>query len=160
MSFRGFCLGLLIISASGCRDKVPEPEPLPKPAPVAAEEPVPSTSAEEPAAAPVTTLVKEDLALGKGTAAKTGDTVKVHYTGTLLSGKKFDSSRDRNEPFDFKLGGGDVIKGWDEGVVGMKPGGKRKLTIPVDMAYGKAGRPPTIPPNSPLVFEIELIEIG
>lgn len=168
MSFRGFCLGLLIVSASGCRDKVPEPEPLPKPAPVAAEVPVLSASAEpanaepassEPASAPVTALVKEDLVPGKGKAAKTGDSVKVHYTGTLLNGKKFDSSLDRKEPFEFKLGASMVIKGWDEGVVGMKVGGKRKLTIPADMAYGKDGRPPTIPPNSPLVFEIELVKI-
>jgi len=99
-------------------------------------------------------LEVEDTKVGTGTEAKAGKTVTVHYVGTLTNGKKFDSSRDRNEPFDFKLGGGDVIKGWDEGVVGMKPGGKRKLTIPADMAYGKAGRPPTIPPNSPLVFEI------
>jgi peptidylprolyl isomerase len=158
MKFRGLCLGLLIISAGGCRDKVPEPEPPPKPAPVAVEVPVPSASA-EPAPTPVPVLVKEDSVVGKGVAAKTGDTVKVHYTGTLLNGTKFDSSLDRNEPFEFKLGAGMVIKGWDEGVVGMKVGGKRKLTIPVDMAYGKAGRPPTIPPNSPLVFEIELVKI-
>src|SRR6186713_192868 len=157
MSFRGLCLGLLIISVGGCRDKVPEPEPPPKPAPVAADVPVPSASAEPASAEPassaatakaVTALVKEDLVPGKGAAAKTGDTVKVHYTGTLLNGTKFDSSLDRNEPFEFKLGASMVIKGWDEGVVGMKVGGKRKLTIPADMAYGKNGRPPTIPPNS------------
>lgn len=123
------------------------------------EEPAPSASP-EPEAPAVKELLKEDLAPGKGAAAKTGDTVKVHYTGTLLSGKKFDSSLDRKEPFEFKLGASMVIKGWDEGVVGMKVGGKRKLTIPSDMAYGKKGSPPTIPPNSPLVFEIELLEIS
>lgn len=112
-----------------------------------------------PAASAVTKLVKEDIKVGKGPAAKTGDTVKVHYTGTLMNGSKFDSSRDRNEPFEFKLGAGMVIKGWDEGVVGMKAGGQRKLTIPADMAYGKSGHPPVIPPNSPLVFDIELLEI-
>ncbi|HEU5074962.1 MAG TPA: FKBP-type peptidyl-prolyl cis-trans isomerase, partial [Polyangiaceae bacterium] len=159
MGLNGLCLSLSIAWAA-CRDKVPEPEPPPKPAKVALDpEPEPSASAE--AAPPaVTQLLKEDLAPGKGAAAKTGDTVKVHYTGTLLSGKKFDSSLDRNEPFEFKLGAGMVIKGWDEGVVGMKVGGKRKLTIPADLAYGKDGRPPTIPPNSPLVFEVELVEIS
>jgi len=107
----------------------------------------------------VTELIREDQAPGSGEAAKTGDRVKVHYTGRLLTGQKFDSSRDRDEPFAFTLGKGEVIKGWDEGVVGMKPGGKRKLTIPADKAYGAVGSPPKIPPNSPLEFEIELIEI-
>jgi len=161
MNFRGSCLSgwclSLSIAVLGCRDKVPEPEPPPKPAKVV-EEPAPSAEP-EPEVPAVKELVKEELAPGKGAAAKTGDTVKVHYTGTLLSGKKFDSSLDRNEPFEFKLGAGMVIKGWDEGVVGMKVGGKRKLTIPADLAYGKRGSPPKIPPNSPLLFEIELIAI-
>lgn len=161
MNFRGLCLSGCCLSLSialvGCREKVPEPEPPPKPAKLA-EEPAPSAEP-EPEAPAVKELVKEDLAPGKGAAAKTGDTVKVHYTGTLLNGKKFDSSLDRNEPFEFKLGASMVIKGWDEGVVGMKVGGKRKLTIPADLAYGKRGSPPKIPPNSPLVFEIELIAI-
>jgi FKBP-type peptidyl-prolyl cis-trans isomerase len=152
-----------IVLAAACRDKVEEPEPPPKPAKVEAAEPEPAQSvaraASSAAPAEVTALVKEDLKEGKGVAAKTGDTVKVHYTGTLLNGSKFDSSLDRDEPFEFELGAGAVIKGWDEGVVGMKPGGKRKLTIPADKAYGKAGRPPTIPPNSPLIFEVELIEV-
>ena len=85
--------------------------------------------------------------------------MKVHYTGTLMNGTKFDSSRDRDEPFQFTLGQGQVIKGWDEGVVGMKKGGKRKLTIPPAMAYGPSGSPPKIPPNSPLIFDVELVEI-
>ena len=123
-------------------------------APVTAEVAAPAASV-----AAVTSLVKEDKKVGKGAAAKTGDTVKVHYTGTLMSGSKFDSSLDRNEPFEFKLGAGMVIKGWDEGVVGMKVGGKRKLTIPSDMAYGKSGHPPVIPADSPLMFDIELLEI-
>ncbi len=115
----------------------------------------------EPSVKPpvVTELIREDQAPGSGEAAKTGDRVKVHYTGRLLTGQKFDSSRDRDEPFAFTLGKGEVIKGWDKGVVGMKPGGKRKLTIPADKAYGAVGSPPKIPPNSPLEFEIELIEI-
>src|SRR5690606_7962828 len=143
-------------------------EPPPKPAkaveqPAAAASAEGSTEAEQDEAAsasqPVKELTKEDLTVGKGPAVKTGDTVQVHYTGTLLSGSKFDSSLDRDEPFEFTVGRGMVIKGWDEGVVGMQVGGKRKLTIPADKAYGKAGRPPKIPPNSPLVFEIELVKI-
>lgn len=125
-------------------------------------EPAPSASAPstppEPTVA-VTELKKEDSAPGSGAAAKSGDTVKVHYTGTLMNGTKFDSSRDRNEPFQFTLGQGMVIKGWDEGVVGMKKGGKRKLTIPAAKAYGANGSPPKIPPNSPLIFDVELVEI-
>jgi len=91
--------------------------------------------------------------------AETGKTVKVHYTGTLTDGTKFDSSLDRGEPFSFQLGAGQVIRGWDEGVKGMRVGGKRKLTIPPDMGYGAAGAPPKIPPNATLMFEIELLEV-
>jgi FKBP-type peptidyl-prolyl cis-trans isomerase FkpA len=100
-----------------------------------------------------------DLKEGEGTAAKKGDTVEVHYTGWLTDGKKFDSSVDRKKPFSFKLGAGEVIKGWDEGVAGMKPGGKRKLTIPPELAYGKKGFPGAFPPDATLVFEIELLKI-
>ena len=103
------------------------------------------------------TLKIEDLKVGTGAEAKTGNNVSVHYVGTLTTGKKFDSSRDRNEPFEFQLGAGMVIEGWDKGVVGMKVGGLRKLTIPPEMGYGKMGYPPVIPPNSTLVFEVELV---
>lgn len=100
-----------------------------------------------------------DTVVGTGAEAKSGDEVKVHYTGTLLSGKEFDSSRDR-EPFTFTLGKGQVIKGWDQGVVGMKVGGKRTLTIPSSLAYGEKGGGDKIPPNAALKFDIELLGIG
>jgi FKBP-type peptidyl-prolyl cis-trans isomerase FkpA len=104
-------------------------------------------------------LQYEDIAEGAGTAAKAGDTVQVHYTGWLTDGTKFDSSVDRKSPFNFKLGAGRVIKGWDEGVAGMKVGGKRKLQIPPQLGYGAQGAGGVIPPNAVLVFEVELLGI-
>lgn len=102
----------------------------------------------------------EDLKVGSGAEATAGQKVTVHYVGTLTDGKKFDSSRDRGQGFSFKLGAGQVIKGWDKGVAGMKIGGMRKLTIPPDLAYGDRGFPPVIPPGSTLVFEVELLSVG
>ncbi|BAS67057.1 FKBP-type peptidyl-prolyl cis-trans isomerase [Bathymodiolus septemdierum thioautotrophic gill symbiont] len=101
----------------------------------------------------------EKLEESKGKACKSGDFVSMHYTGWLTNGKKFDSSVDRNQPFDFKLGVGQVIPGWDQGVEGMKVGEKRKLTIPSKLAYGEMGAGNLIPPNATLIFEIELLNI-
>lgn len=104
-------------------------------------------------------LVYEDLEVGTGTVAKAGKDVMVHYTGWLTNGRKFDSSKDRGEPFGFPLGQGQVIAGWDEGVEGMKIGGKRKLTIPPELGYGPYGAGGVIPPNATLVFEVELLGV-
>ena len=101
----------------------------------------------------------EDTTIGEGEEVVSGKLISVHYTGTLLDGTKFDSSLDRGTPFQFVLGAGQVIQGWDQGVAGMKVGGKRKLTIPPELGYGEGGVPGTIPPNSALVFEVELLEI-
>ena len=100
-----------------------------------------------------------DVVPGTGRQAELGDTASVHYTGWLADGKKFDSSLDRKEPFSFRLGAGQVIKGWDEGVMGMKIGGKRKLTIPPQLGYGARGAGGVIPPNATLTFDVELLDL-
>jgi len=104
-------------------------------------------------------LVYEDISVGEGDAAAAGQRVSVHYTGWLTDGTKFDSSKDRNDPFDFPLGAGHVIRGWDEGVQGMQVGGVRKLTIPPQLGYGARGAGGVIPPDATLVFEVELLKI-
>lgn len=114
--------------------------------------PTPETKPEE-----IMSLQSEILREGNGAVATAGQTVTVHYVGTLTDGKKFDSSRDRGQGFTFKLGAGQVIEGWDKGVAGMKIGELRKLTIPAEMGYGSRGFPPVIPANATLVFEVELL---
>lgn len=105
-------------------------------------------------------LKYEDLTVGDGDQASAGQRVSVHYTGWLLEGEKFDSSLDRGQPFQFTLGKGMVIRGWDEGVTGMKVGGKRRLTIPSQLGYGSRGAGGVIPPNATLVFDVELLDIS
>jgi FKBP-type peptidyl-prolyl cis-trans isomerase len=121
--------------------------------------PLASDAAEEAMMKTSSGLQYADLVVGEGREAHAGQTATVHYTGTLVDGTKFDSSKDRNQPFSFQLGAGQVIKGWDEGVEGMKIGGTRKLVIPSDLGYGTRGAGSTIPPNATLVFIVQLLEL-
>jgi FKBP-type peptidyl-prolyl cis-trans isomerase len=148
MTARILVLVAAAIVAGGCSKTVDEPTSSFKPA-----EGVPLPP-------PPTRLEQTDVTVGTGREAKPGDKVRVLYTGTLMNGVKFDSTADRgNDPFEFTLGKGEVIKGWDEGVAGMKVGGKRKLRIPPDLGYGDRGSPPTIPPGAGLNFDVELVGI-
>jgi len=145
-------LGVVVPLASSvlvaCSKPIEEPTSSFKPAPGAARPPAP------------TSLEKIDQVVGSGREAREGDAVNVQYTGTLVDGTKFDSSYDHGgEPFKFTLGQGQVIKGWDEGVAGMKVGGKRRLRIPSELAYGSHGSPPAIPADAALVFDVELVSI-
>ena len=130
----------------------PETSPSPTPTPTAS--PTPVRSETKPSG-----LKIEDQVVGTGPAAKSGNTVSVHYTGWLENGTKFDSSYDHGQPFSFLLGASQVIKGWDEGVAGMQVGGKRRLTIPASIAYGSQGIGGVIPPDATLIFEVELLAI-
>ncbi len=148
---------LLVIAAFGAEvfpAQTPPRTPAPRPASARKTTPSPSKTVTTPSG-----LKYVDLVIGTGPEPKAGDTVVVHYTGWLTNGKKFDSSVDRNQPFDFVLGRGQVIKGWDEGVSSMRVGGKRKLTIPPELAYGAKGFPGAIPPHATLVFEVRLLKI-
>ena len=121
--------------------------------------PLSGKAAEEAMVTTATGLQYVDLVVGSGREAHTGETAMVHYTGKLTDGTQFDSSKDRNEPFSFRLGAGHVIKGWDEGVEGMKIGGIRKLVIPPQLGYGSRGAGSAIPPNATLIFEVELLDL-
>jgi FKBP-type peptidyl-prolyl cis-trans isomerase len=148
--FATLAVALPVVSATlvACSKPVDEPTSDFKPAPGAPRPPAP------------TSLEKVDEVVGNGRQANAGDAVNVQYTGTLLDGTQFDSSYDHGgEPFKFTLGQGQVIKGWDEGVVGMRVGGKRRLRIPSELAYGSHGSPPAIPADAALVFDVELVSI-
>ena len=121
--------------------------------------PLGSFAAEEGMVETSSGLQYVDLVVGEGRVAQAGETATVHYTGTLVEGTKFDSSKDRDQPFSFQLGAGQVIKGWDEGVEGMKIGGTRKLIIPPQLGYGTRGAGGVIPPNATLIFEVELLDL-
>lgn len=150
-------LAVTAVLATGCSNEPPAPtEP-------AVETPAPETPAAEApgqTAPDATELKIEDTEVGEGPEAKDGDLVTVHYTGWLTDGTKFDSSVDSGQPFQFTLGAGEVIEGWDQGVAGMKVGGKRKLTIPPALGYGAQGAGGVIPPNATLLFDVELLEIN
>jgi FKBP-type peptidyl-prolyl cis-trans isomerase len=165
-------LALVFVSACGAEPAVPTVRPEAPPTVAGVEEPPSSPDSEPPPAAaptaeepePELRLTKSglgivELRVGNGPEAQPGRQIVVHYVGHLTDGREFDSSRTRGTPFEFELGAGTVIAGWDEGIEGMRAGGVRKLIIPSAMAYGAQGRPPSIPPNAVLEFEVELLEV-
>jgi peptidylprolyl isomerase len=166
-------LAALGVGACGGDDDDESPSPGPREEQGEATEPTPSEQREalkdtstrpvipRPSGSPPRRLQKEDLVRGKGRAAQPGDTLTVHYAGvTFSTGEEFDASWNSGQPFQFPLGGGQVIQGWDKGLVGMKRGGRRMLTIPPELAYGPAGSPPAIGPNETLVFVVDLLAIA
>jgi len=173
MSKQFFALGVLLaLSAAGCRESTEKTGTMTEQSTTATTTPAPATATTTPAAPALpglpgtgkmhklaSGLQYDDLVVGSGKMAEAGMNVSIHYTGYLLDGSKFDSSLDRGEPLKFQLAGGQMIQGFDEGVRGMRIGGKRKLQIPWSMAYGEAGRPPLIPPKSDLVFDVELLDV-
>lgn len=140
-------------------ERPPQPPPS-EPDAAAQNSAAPDNSAPENAPPSNAKLQITDSKVGTGAVAKAGQRVTVHYRGTLTDGKEFDASYKRNEPFSFTLGAGEVIKGWDQGVAGMKVGGKRKLVIPSELGYGEKGAGADIPPNATLLFDVELLKVG
>jgi peptidylprolyl isomerase len=168
------CLLVLVLALSACGDDDDEPaaQGTTDTQATTAEEPSPSAQREaledtstkpeipKPSGSPPRQLVKEDIVKGKGKPAAAGDTLVVNYVGvTFSTGDEFDASWDRGQPFPVQLGAGQVIKGWDQGLVGMRKGGRRMLTIPPELGYGAQGYPPAIPPNETLVFVVDALEI-
>ena len=154
-----FALAALLIALPGCQQSSSTPSSNPSTT-SSVEAPKPDAPSAVPSATRTTAsgLQIQDLLIGTGAEAVTGKHVSMHYTGTFTDGTKFDSSRDGGAPYPLKLGNAEVIAGWDEGIVGMRVGGKRRLTIPPQLAYGAAGRP-GIPPNATLIFELELMDV-
>ena len=164
-------LAAAAIAVAGCGDSTSKTADIPAgPAPAAPPAPKASTDLTDtktkpaipkPTGNPPAKLEVKDIVKGKGRAAKKGDQLSMQYVGvTFSTGEEFDSSWDRGEPFDFQLGKGSVIKGWDQGLIGIQPGGRRELTIPAKLAYGAQGQPPTIGPNEPLVFIVDALKVS
>jgi peptidylprolyl isomerase len=150
---------LIVVAVGAVASAVWAASPTPTSAPAGAVK-TPAKAAEPKLITTKSGLKYADLEVGTGTEVKTGMLVLVDYEGRLANGEKFDSSYDRREPFSFKIGASQVIQGWEEGVTGMKVGGKRKLVIPPDLGYGEAGAPPRIPPNATLTFEVKVLKVS